>query len=92
LSKPSNRKPPKKRAKKRRHRFATPAQTRANYQSIAKRQKRFQKQKRRFRRAQGSSGETFTPEIIENIEKSERAWENDLRKITRAEDLDAFED
>jgi hypothetical protein len=91
LSEASERKPnPKKRAKKRRRRrFESPA---SNYQTIARQQKRYRKQKRRFRQAHGAAEETFTPEIIEEIEKSERAWDNALRRITRAEHLDGFED
>jgi len=80
---------PKKRAKKRRRRIESPA---SNYKSIARQQKRYRKQKRRFRRAQEVAEESFTPEIIEEIEKSERAWDNALRRITRPEDLDGFED
>ena len=89
VAKSSGKKSPKKPNKRRRFRSAD--STQANLKSIRKQQNRYRKQRRQFKRGNDADVQ-FTAVIIEEIEKSERAWDNEIRKIASPEDLDAFEE
>jgi hypothetical protein len=83
---------PKRKRKRpaRRKRFGTPVKAHSNLKSISAAQKRSHQERRKLAR-DGDDGVDERLPIIENITKSERAFDNALRQIRRQEDLNDFE-
>jgi hypothetical protein len=74
-----------------RKKFRSSSQVRLNLESISAAQKKYRTNKRRAESATEEQQPRPSDAIIESVEKSERAWENELRKVRRPEDLDGFD-
>ncbi len=74
-----------------RQRFRSPSQVRLNLESISAAQKTYRAKKNAPSQQRMSDNPSLQNAMIDSIEKSERAWENELRKVRRPEDLDGFD-